>query len=122
MSTAINTQIQMAHDVSRSAQFPQAPTDWTPQEARDVATAEGIALTGEHWEVVRALHDYFARHTPYEVNLREVHDALEECFHSRGGMKFLYRLFPGGPLAQGLRIAGLPVPAIAVDLGFGSVM
>jgi tRNA 2-thiouridine synthesizing protein E len=36
-------------------------------------------------------------------------------------MRHLYMLFPGGPVAQGCRVAGLPVPAGAVDRGFGSV-
>jgi tRNA 2-thiouridine synthesizing protein E len=55
------------------------------------------------------------------VNARELHDALEEKFHVKGGMRYLYVLFPGGPIAQGCRLAGLPTPTGAVDLSFGSV-
>lgn len=53
--------------------------------------------------------------------MRELHDALDEKFHWKGGIGYLYRLFPGGPIAQGCRIAGLRAPAGAVDRGFGSV-
>jgi len=56
------------------------------------------------------------------INARELHDALEERFHSRGGMKFLYDLFPGGPVTQGCRLAGLEPPAGSHEEGFGSVM
>lgn len=107
---------------SRTEPFPYAPDGWTPQTAHDVARAEGITLSDDHWEVVHALQEYFSRHAPRDRNMREVHDALDERFHSRGGMKYLYQLFPGGPVAQGCRVAGLPVPFLAVDRGFGSVM
>jgi tRNA 2-thiouridine synthesizing protein E len=71
--------------------------------------------------MLRALQEYFARHDPTDVNLRELHDALDEKFHSQGGIRQLYLLFPGGPVAQGCRLAGLNAPAGAVDKGFGSV-
>jgi tRNA 2-thiouridine synthesizing protein E len=70
---------------------------------------------------VRALQEYFARHEAVAINLRELHDALDEKFHLQGGIKHLYRLFPGGPVAQGCRIAGPKAPAGAIDKGFGSV-
>jgi tRNA 2-thiouridine synthesizing protein E len=54
--------------------------------------------------------------------MRELHDALDERFHASGGMKYLYRLFPRGPVAQGCRIAGLHSPANVVDRSFGSGM
>lgn len=122
MAISIRTQIQMEHAANRLPEYPHAPDDWSPQRAWAVADTEGVALTGDHWEVVRALQEFVARHEFHELNTREVHDALDEHFHARGGMKYLYRLFPGGPIAQGFRIAGLPVPAIAIDRGFGSVM
>jgi tRNA 2-thiouridine synthesizing protein E len=101
--------------------FPHAPPSWTRATAVQAARQEGLELGEDHWEAVRALQEYFARHVDAPVNLRELHDALDEKFHGRGGIKALYRLFPAGPVAQGCRIAGLKAPAGAVDKGFGSV-
>jgi tRNA 2-thiouridine synthesizing protein E len=103
-------------------EFPAAPGEWTRREAETAARGDGLMLTAEHWEALRALQDYFAKHaTDPAVNMRELHDALEERFHARGGLKRLYQLFPGGPLAQGCRLAGLKPPFLATDRGFGSV-
>jgi len=101
--------------------FPHAPADWTPALALESARREGLELGEEHWEALRALQGYYARHEAIVVNLRELHDALDEKFHRQGGIRHLYRLFPGGPVAQGCRIAGLKAPAGAIDKGFGSV-
>lgn len=51
-------------------------------------------------------------------NGREVGDMLEERFDDQGGRKYLRRLFPEGPVAQGMRIAGLAVPPHTQDEGF----
>jgi tRNA 2-thiouridine synthesizing protein E len=102
--------------------FPHAPLDWTREEAREIARKEGLELTEDHWEAVRALQSYYAHHEDDAViNLRELHDALDECFHQKGGLKYLYGLFPGGPIAQSCRIAGLKAPFLATDRSFGSV-
>lgn len=101
--------------------FPHAPAGWTPALAVETAGQEGVELGEEHWEALRALQEYHARHAATAVNLRELHDALDEKFHRQGGIRHLYRLFPGGPVAQGCRIAGLKAPAGATDRGFGSV-
>jgi tRNA 2-thiouridine synthesizing protein E len=103
------------------ASFPHAPADWTPAAAVETARHEGLEIGEEHWEVLRALHEYYARQSGTAVNLRELHDALDEKFHRQGGIRHLYMLFPAGPVAQGCRIAGLKVPAGAIDRGFGSV-
>ena len=105
-----------------ATRFPHAPEGWSLESARRTAQGDGLELTDAHVEVVRALQEYFARNSDdVAVNLRELHDALDEKFHRDGGMRHLYMLFPGGPVAQGCRVAGLPVPAGAVDRGFGSV-
>lgn len=107
---------------SKNPDFPNAPVGWSVDEAHQMAAAEGLQPGDNHWEAVRALQEYFARHEEGQVvNARELHDALDEKFHDRGGMKYLYRLFPGGPVAQGCRLAGLEPPAGSVDRGFGSV-
>ena len=102
--------------------FPDAPLDWTRDDAMKVAQKEGLKLTEDHWNVVRALQHYYAQHADDTIiNLRDLHDALDERFHSQGGVKYLYTLFPSGPIAQSCRIAGLKAPYIATDPSFGSV-
>ena len=101
--------------------FPHAPAGWTPAAAVETARHDGLEIGEDHWEAVRALQEYWDRHAEASVNLRELHDALDEKFHHKGGMKYLYVLLPGGPVAQGCRLAGLKAPAGAIDKGFGSV-
>lgn len=107
---------------SNPESFPHAPAGWSQQSAAEIAAGEGVVVTADHWEAVRALQEFYARHDDEPgIHVRELHDALEEHFHARGGMKFLYKLFPGGPVSQGCRLAGLEPPAGSTDPGFGSV-
>jgi len=105
-----------------TTRFPHAPSQWSSDEAEAMAREEGLELGDDHWNELRALQEYCARHECKKFSVRELHDALDEKFHDKGGYKYLYRLFPGGPIAQGCRLAGLEPPAGAVDLGFGSVV
>ena len=105
--------------VTHDPNFPDAPEDWARANAEAVADGDGLTLGDDHWEVIAALQQLFARRDP--INVRGLHDALDERFHGRGGLRYLYGLFPGGPVAQGCRMAGLQAPAGAVDKSFGSV-
>lgn len=105
--------------VKTDPDHPHAPEDWSRDRAESAAQADGIALEAVHWEVIQALQTYFAKKE--RPNIRELHDALDERFHAAGGLKYLYELFPGGPVAQGCRFAGLEPPAGAADKSFGSV-
>lgn len=101
--------------------FRHAPQEWTPESARRLAADEGLALQEDHWDVLRSLQEFYARHDTAAINLREIKDALDEKYHYKGGIRYLHTLFPRGPVAQGCRLAGLKAPAGATDLGFGSV-
>lgn len=107
---------------SKDPKFPHAPDGWTSKAAQNAAKQEGLKIEETHWEMVRALQEYFVKHADKPINLRELHDALDEKFHGKGGIKYLYQLFPGGPVAQGCRIAGLKAPGGATDESFGSVV
>ena len=96
--------------------------DWSEEDANAVATKEGINLTDDHFEVLHALQEFYSRNEIKHINMRELHDALDEKFHYKGGLKYLYDLFPGGPIAQGCKIAGLQPPVGAIDKGFGSAV
>lgn len=104
---------------NRDPDFPNAPADWSRTTAETVAKADGISLGPDHWEVIKALQAWFADQP--RSNVRELHDALDERFHALGGIKFLYGILPGGPVAQGCRLAGLEPPPGATDKSFGSV-
>ena len=123
MVTLIESILEAQSGVSgKDPNFPNAPADWSRDAAIEIAKQEKLALTEEHWDVVRALQEYFVKHAEPPINLRELHDALDEKFHARGGLKHLYQILPGGPVAQGCRLAGLKAPAGAEDRGFGSVV
>lgn len=98
--------------------FPNAPLNWDIKAAKETAISDGLKLSDDHWDLIRALQEYY-RKVEFP-KLRQIKDALEEKFHSRGGMKYLYQIIPGGPVAEGCRLAGLSVPAGAVDKSFGS--
>jgi tRNA 2-thiouridine synthesizing protein E len=99
--------------------FPNAPAGWDIETAKTIAKEDGVNMTDEHWELVQALQEYYNKvEFPH---LRQIKDALDEKFHSRGGMKYLYEIIPGGPVAQGCKLAGLNVPSGAIDKSFGSV-
>jgi tRNA 2-thiouridine synthesizing protein E len=87
---------------------------------REMAGQEGIELTDEHLGVVECLRDYYLELGEAE-NGRDLEEMLNEVFAGHGGRKYLWRLFPGGPVTQGLRIAGLPLPPHSGDKGFGTV-
>ena len=119
VSTDIN---KLTRDVATDPDFPHAPLDWEREDALVIAREDGLKLAEDHWEAIRALQSYFAHHEDETtINLRELHDALDEHFHQKGGLKYLYTLFPGGPIAQSCRLAGLKAPFIAADRSFGSV-
>jgi tRNA 2-thiouridine synthesizing protein E len=113
------TMQEVMRPIEKDERFPKAPVGWSAAEAERLASSEGLSLTEDHWETVRALQEYFSRNQ--SVRARELHDALDEKFHARGGIRHLYELFPAGPIAQGCRLAGLTPPAGAADKSFGSV-
>lgn len=82
--------------------------NFTDEAVEAIAAVEGIALTPEHWEVIRFLRDEYQEngHTPNFRNMLKGFQAIRPEADS----KFLYDLFPLGPAKQGARMAGLPQP------------
>lgn len=94
--------------------------NWTEEAARQLAQTEQIELTDAHWSVIRFLREYYQKHGAVS-HARTLTEALEEKFQIQGGLKYLYTLFPDGPVSQGARIAGVPVPGDSTNPSFGSV-
>ena len=99
--------------------FPNAPQGWSKETAIAIAEEDGIILSDDHWQLIAALQEYYAK--VEHPKLRQLKDALEEKFYTRGGIKYLHQVVPSGPVAKGCKLAGLDVPAGAIDKSFGSV-
>jgi tRNA 2-thiouridine synthesizing protein E len=77
-------------------------------------------LEDDHWQVIYCLRERFRTLGP-DWTARNLTRELEREFSDAGGLRFLYLLFPHGPLAQACRFAGLPLPQGTLSPSFGSV-
>ena len=84
------------------------------------AQAMGIDLTDQHCEVVSFLRKYYLRHG-WPAHAYELSRALDKAFFHKGGKRYLYGLFPGGPIEQASQIAALPMPASLEEHSQGTV-
>ena len=82
--------------------------NFTDEAVEAIAAAEGVALTPEHWEVIRYLRDEYQEHghTPNFRNMLKGFQAIRPEADSQ----YLYELFPMGPAKQAVKLAGLPQP------------
>jgi tRNA 2-thiouridine synthesizing protein E len=82
------------------------PQQWNEDVAEEIAKELNIELTDKHWEVIDYLRSQHAEGV--EISIRKV---------GKSGVvdiKGLYSLFPGGPLKNASKIAGLSRPASCV--------
>jgi len=93
---------------------------WSPALAQRYAEAQGIELTEAHWAVIFCLRERYRINGPAR-SARDLVRDMDHEFAAEGGRRYLYELFPRGPLLQACRIAGLPAPPGTCDLSFGSV-
>ncbi|WP_318377555.1 sulfurtransferase TusE [Enterobacter sp.] len=85
-------------------------TVWSEALAERIAEKERIALTPEHWEVVRFVREFYLEFNTSPA-IRMLVKAMANKFgEEKGNSRYLYRLFPKGPAKQATKIAGLPKP------------
>lgn len=94
--------------------------DWSEAKARKLAHEEHIELTEQHMNILKYLRKYYDINGQ-GYNARTLLNVMEYEFGQWEGKKHLYRLFPKGPVAQGCKLAGIPLPPNCNDLSFGSV-
>ncbi|OQW93483.1 MAG: sulfurtransferase TusE [Beggiatoa sp. IS2] len=84
--------------------------DWTEEVAKVLSAEDKIDLTGEHWEIIKFLREYY---NEYQIApaVRVLTKAVgKQLGKEKGTSKYLYELFPYGPAKQACRFAGLPKP------------
>ncbi len=86
------------------------PADWDTDLAHELAAEESLRLDERHFEVaaiLRAFHKEYDLSPATRVLARLVREQLGE---EKGTSLYLMKLFPGGAVKQGCKIAGLPRP------------
>ena len=93
--------------------------DWSEDLAHSLAMEENIRLTDEHLNILNYLRKYYDQHGQ-GYNARTLLNVMEFEFGKWHGKKHLYELFPKGPVSQGCKLAGIPLPPNCNDPSFGS--
>lgn len=99
------------------------PDDWNEVVAEELAlqqaTRDKVKLTESHWGLMQYFRDYYREN--------EVHPTMHKLVRTLGKYhgahfheekeyeKFLYELFPEGPIQEICKIAGLPKPVEDVE-------
>jgi tRNA 2-thiouridine synthesizing protein E len=88
--------------------------DWVTQRLQ----IGGIELSDDHWKVIDLVRIRYAQinGTP---KARDIAEELWSMFQDKGGRKYLYELFPEGPVSTAAELAELPKPLGAEDPSFG---
>lgn len=94
---------------------------WNRDRIAERAKSENIELNELRLEVIHCLQENYIEHGECR-HARDLAVMLTQRFSAQGGRKYLYELFPGGPVSRGGQLAGIPVPPDAQDASFGSVL
>lgn len=86
------------------------PSDWDLSIAEHMAGMDGVRLTDNHLKVLDIFRVYFERYEIEPPMRALVKLVAGELGDEKGNSRFLYRLFPQGPVIQACRYAGLPRP------------
>ena len=94
-------------DIQRNEEgFLEDASQWNDDVAKEIAKELNINLTDKHWEIIKYLR---------EQNDNGVAMSIRKM--GKSGLvdiKEFYTLFPGGPLKNASKIAGLPRPTSCV--------
>ncbi len=83
------------------------------------AAGKRLKLTPAHHEVIEFILDFY-EHCDDCENARALADMLQDEFTPQGGRRYLYKLFPEGPLSTVHELAELPALNHQSDPSFGT--
>ncbi|WNZ54636.1 TusE/DsrC/DsvC family sulfur relay protein [Microbulbifer sp. MKSA007] len=85
-------------------------SDWSRDAALQLASAEGIELTEEHWQVIELLQEFY-REFELSPAMRPLVKYIGQHLGAEKGRSiYLMQLFPPSPAKVASKIAGLPKP------------
>lgn len=96
-------------------------TSFDKEEVEERAKKLGIILTEEHWEAINFVKNFYDYHEDEQLQVKDYNNAIKGKYASQGGLKYLYRLFPNGPVNTMTQLAGIPPVKSTQNLSSGSV-
>ncbi len=85
--------------------------DWNEEVALKLAQQEQIALSEQHWEIIKSVRDFY---NTYQMSpsMRALVKHIQKTLGPEKGQSiYLLQLFPTSPAKYVSKIAGLPKPA-----------
>jgi len=82
-------------------------SDWSEDVTREMAKADVLDLTPDHCEIINLICEYYEQ---YQIppNARLLAKTIAKKHGpDKGNLRYLYKLFPYGPVKQANRFAGL---------------
>ena len=86
-------------------------SDWNPDVAEVLAQNEEITLSGNHWQIINLVRDYYQQYQISPVTRVLVKITRKKLGENKGNSIYLMQLFSGKPAKLVSKIAGLPKPA-----------
>ena len=83
--------------------------DWNEAVANWLAGTDNLVLTKDHWSVIHAVREIYeitGETPPMRLLIKALRQRLNDDIDSR----YLYRLYPDGPVRLASKHAGLPKP------------
>lgn len=95
------------------------PNDWTEKVAEEMAFRQSleddVKLTDEHWGLIQYFREYYAEsqvHPTMHTLVMTLGKYHGQHFHDHEAYKkYLYGMFPRGPVPELCKLAGLPKPS-----------
>lgn len=84
--------------------------DWSEPLAHELARAEGIELTDNHWEILWLLREFYQEFTVSPAMRVLVKRIKLKLGAEKASSLYLLKLFPESPAKIASKIAGLPKP------------
>ncbi len=99
--------------------LPVLKTNSVYEQIAQRAAEKSMELSTEHMAVIDFVLDFY-EHCDDCENARALADMMHDEFFPQGGRKYLYRLFPDGPLSTIHHLADLPSLSSQNDKSFGT--
>ncbi|MCW8931276.1 MAG: TusE/DsrC/DsvC family sulfur relay protein [Gammaproteobacteria bacterium] len=82
------------------------------EEVEERAKKLCVHLTDKHWDAIHFIKNFYDYHEDEELKIGDYNSALKGKYAKEGGLKYLYSLFPEGPINTVAQLAGISVSSV----------